>query len=237
MAAGAASAQPQVQRVPRLRPRPHAAVLVDNYDWLAKLEVIPFLRDIGKHFPLSAMIAKESVRAPARATTASRTPSSATRCCRPTTSWPARAPRLHAPDGRQRPVGEHHRGHRADPRVRAAGVRPTLPLVTKADGAKFGKTESRDRLARPGERPRRTRSTSSGSTPPTPTSCAFLRYFTFLAPEEIDELAAARRSAPETARGAAGAGARGDRARPRRGRAAGPRRAISGPCSSGDLRR
>src|SRR5438045_8009770 len=32
----------------------HAAVLVDNYEWLSKLEVIPFLRDIGKHFGVGA---------------------------------------------------------------------------------------------------------------------------------------------------------------------------------------
>jgi tyrosyl-tRNA synthetase len=38
------------------------AVLADNYEWLSKLRVIPFLRDVGKHFPLGAMIAKESVR-------------------------------------------------------------------------------------------------------------------------------------------------------------------------------
>src|SRR4029450_5049838 len=38
------------------------AVLADNYEWLSKLQLIPFLRDVGKHFPLGAMIAKESVR-------------------------------------------------------------------------------------------------------------------------------------------------------------------------------
>src|SRR5262249_56142616 len=38
------------------------AILVDNYDWLSKLQLIPFLRDVGKHFPLGAMIAKEAVR-------------------------------------------------------------------------------------------------------------------------------------------------------------------------------
>ena len=42
---------------------PHAAVLVDNYEWLSKLEVIPFLRDIGKHFGVGAMVGRESVRA------------------------------------------------------------------------------------------------------------------------------------------------------------------------------
>ena len=38
------------------------AVLADNYEWLSKLQLIAFLRDVGKHFPLGAMIAKESVR-------------------------------------------------------------------------------------------------------------------------------------------------------------------------------
>jgi tyrosyl-tRNA synthetase len=38
------------------------AILVDNYEWLSKLQVVSFLRDVGKHFPLGTMIAKESVR-------------------------------------------------------------------------------------------------------------------------------------------------------------------------------
>jgi tyrosyl-tRNA synthetase len=39
------------------------ATLVDNYDWTRDLAVIPFLRDIGKHFPITQMLAKESVKA------------------------------------------------------------------------------------------------------------------------------------------------------------------------------
>lgn len=39
------------------------AVLVDNYEWLSKLEAIPFLRDTGKHFSVGSMVARESVRA------------------------------------------------------------------------------------------------------------------------------------------------------------------------------
>src|SRR5467141_2726597 len=37
-------------------------VLADNYAWLSRLDVIRFLRDVGKHFPLGGMIARESVR-------------------------------------------------------------------------------------------------------------------------------------------------------------------------------
>ena len=38
-----------------------AALLVDNYSWLSRLDLIGFLRDIGKHFPLGAMLARESL--------------------------------------------------------------------------------------------------------------------------------------------------------------------------------
>jgi tyrosyl-tRNA synthetase len=41
---------------------PHSKVL-NNQDWLGKLSLIDFLRDIGKYFRIGSMLAKESVRA------------------------------------------------------------------------------------------------------------------------------------------------------------------------------
>jgi tyrosyl-tRNA synthetase len=41
---------------------PHAALLLNNAEWLLPLKLVDFLRDIGKHFSVNAMIAKESVR-------------------------------------------------------------------------------------------------------------------------------------------------------------------------------
>ena len=40
----------------------NAAIVVDNLDWTRDLDVISFLRDIGKHFSVNAMIQKDSVR-------------------------------------------------------------------------------------------------------------------------------------------------------------------------------
>lgn len=37
------------------------AILANNYEWLGSLQVIEFLRDIGKNFPLGTMLAKDSV--------------------------------------------------------------------------------------------------------------------------------------------------------------------------------
>jgi tyrosyl-tRNA synthetase len=41
---------------------PHAARLLDNYAWLSRLDVVSFLRDVGKEFAVGAMLARESVR-------------------------------------------------------------------------------------------------------------------------------------------------------------------------------
>ena len=39
-----------------------AAEVVNNLDWTADLDVLTFLRDVGKHFSINAMIQKESVK-------------------------------------------------------------------------------------------------------------------------------------------------------------------------------
>jgi tyrosyl-tRNA synthetase len=40
-----------------------SALLVNNYDWMRGFGYLDFLRDVGKHFPVGAMMAKDSVRA------------------------------------------------------------------------------------------------------------------------------------------------------------------------------
>ncbi|MDQ4053095.1 MAG: tyrosine--tRNA ligase [Actinomycetota bacterium] len=40
----------------------NAATMVNNYDWTEKLSTIDFLRDIGKHFPVNRMLARDVVR-------------------------------------------------------------------------------------------------------------------------------------------------------------------------------
>ena len=39
------------------------AVMLDNAEWLGSIGLLEFLRDVGKHFSVNAMIARESVRA------------------------------------------------------------------------------------------------------------------------------------------------------------------------------
>ena len=42
---------------------PGAAQMRNNADWLVPLAAVPFLRDVGKHFSINYMLAKESVKA------------------------------------------------------------------------------------------------------------------------------------------------------------------------------
>ena len=41
---------------------PSDAILVNNADWLDRLEYIPFLRDVGRHFTINRMLTFESVK-------------------------------------------------------------------------------------------------------------------------------------------------------------------------------
>ena len=42
---------------------PAGAVMVSNLEWTEQLSALDFLRDIGKHFPVNRMLARESVKA------------------------------------------------------------------------------------------------------------------------------------------------------------------------------
>ena len=41
---------------------PNAAVVVNNYDWASELNLVDYLRDIGKHFSVNAMVQRETVK-------------------------------------------------------------------------------------------------------------------------------------------------------------------------------
>ena len=120
----------------------HAAELVNNLDWTGPMSVIDFLRDVGKHFPVSRMLAREVVKARLESGISF-------------TEFSYQL--LQAND-----YFELHRRHGCTLQfggsdqwgnitagvdyVRRRGAGPvhafTTPLVTKADGTKFGKSEA-----------------------------------------------------------------------------------------------
>jgi tyrosyl-tRNA synthetase len=55
--------RPQLERFLDFDPKlPNAAVLLDNFEWLGPMTAVELLRDVGKHFPIGYMLGKETVR-------------------------------------------------------------------------------------------------------------------------------------------------------------------------------
>jgi len=53
----------QVARVLDFEPGPASALMVSNLEWTEGLSALAFLRDVGKHFPISQMLSRETVKA------------------------------------------------------------------------------------------------------------------------------------------------------------------------------
>jgi tyrosyl-tRNA synthetase len=53
----------EVERFLDFDPGPSGALMVSNLEWTQGLSALDFLRDIGKHFPVNRMLARESVKA------------------------------------------------------------------------------------------------------------------------------------------------------------------------------
>jgi len=176
-----------------------SALLADNNEWISEMDVVSFLRDVGKHFSLGAMLAKESVRA-----RLGRVDSGISY-----TEFSYQV--LQAYDflclrrrhdctvqmGGSDQWGNITAGIDLIRRIEGrAAFGLTLPLVTKADGSKFGKTES-DTIWLDSARTPAYEMYQFWLNTADADVARFLRYFTFLPAERIDELAEATRVAPE----------------------------------------
>jgi len=165
----------------------NAAVVVNNLDWTRDRNVLDFLREVGKHFSVNAMIQKESVRQ--RIEREGEGISFTEFSYMLLQSWDFAE--LYRRYGCTLQIGGSdqwgnitggidltRRLHRAQ----VFGI--TLPLVTKADGQKFGKTESGTVWLDPAK-------TSPYAFFQFWLNTAdadvyrFLHYFSFLSPEEI----------------------------------------------------
>ncbi|USI73046.1 tyrosine--tRNA ligase [Sphingomonas morindae] len=62
IASNIASIKRVFERFLRFGDGPSDAILLDNAEWLDKLEYIPFLRDIGQHFSVNRMLSFDSVK-------------------------------------------------------------------------------------------------------------------------------------------------------------------------------
>ena len=175
---------------------PSAAVLVDNYEWLSTLSLIPFLRDIGKHFSVPVMLAKESVRA--RLTAGISYTEFSYQLMQ---AYDFRE--LHRRHGCTMQMGGSDQwgkitaGIELIRRIDAATAHGlTHPLVTKSDGSKLGKTETGTvwldpAKTSPYEMYQFWLNTADADV------VRFLKFYTFLPLPAIDELRATSERSPE----------------------------------------
>jgi tyrosyl-tRNA synthetase len=123
---------------------PHAATMVNNLDWTQPLPAIDFLRDVGKHFRVNKMLAKEAVSARLHSESGINFTEFSYQLLQAMDFLELyRRYGCTLQTGGSDQWGNLTAGvdlvHRAEHRsVHALAT----PLITKADGAKFGKTES-----------------------------------------------------------------------------------------------
>ena len=122
---------------------PAAARLVNNYDWTKDIDVIAFMRDIGKHFSVNRMLDREAVAARLAGDGISYTEFSYQLLQSFDYLELYRRYGCMLQMGGSDQWGNITAGVDLIRRVESAHVHAlTTPLVTKADGTKFGKTES-----------------------------------------------------------------------------------------------
>lgn len=175
----------------------NGAIMTNNFDWQGKMDLITFLRDYGKHIGVNYMLAKETVA------TRLDTGISFTEF---TYTLLQAIDFLHLYeefDCKMQIGGSDQWGNittglefirkMAGEEAKAYGL--TIPLVTKADGTKFGKTEGGaiwldPEKTTPYEFYQFWINTADADT------VKYLKYFTFLSKEEIEDLEKSLREEP-----------------------------------------
>jgi tyrosyl-tRNA synthetase len=173
------------------------ASIANNYDWIGNLDVITFLRDVGKNFGLNYMLAKDSVK------TRIEEGISYTEFTYMILQSYDFLKLYESQNCRLQIGGSDQWGNitaglelirKSTENAKAFGL--TIPLVTKSDGTKFGKTESgtiwldREKTS-PYEFYQFWINTDDRDV------VSYLKYFTFLSQEEIEHLENETTNAPE----------------------------------------
>jgi tyrosyl-tRNA synthetase len=196
--ANIAGIQGQLGRLLDFESKTNPALLLNNADWVRPISVLDFLRDIGKHFSVNAMMAKDSVKSRMEA-------ESGISFTEFSYSLLQAYDFLHLQEkygcllqaGGADQWGNITAGIdliRRKREVTACGL--TTPLLTKTDGTKFGKTEGGAVWLSPA-RTSVYRFYQFLIQVEDAQVIQLLKFFTFLSQEEIDALATQHQAAPE----------------------------------------
>jgi tyrosyl-tRNA synthetase len=199
LATNVAGIESQLRKFVEFSESSNSAVLVNNFDWTKDVSVLSFLRDVGKHFTVNQMIARESVRARLadREQGISFTEFSYSLLQAFDYLHLFRTYGCSLQVGGSDQWGNILSGVELVRRSESQSVHAfSWPLVTKADGTKFGKSESGTvwldaEMTSPYKFHQfflRTEDAMVGT---------YLRYYTFLNRHEIEELDVATRERPQ----------------------------------------
>ncbi|WP_047247194.1 tyrosine--tRNA ligase [Maribacter thermophilus] len=177
----------------------NAAVLVNNYDWMKDFTFLEFIRDVGKHITVNYMMAKDSVKK--RLSSEAKEGMSFTEF---TYQLVQGYDFLHLyrkhnctlQMGGSDQWGNITTGTELIRRIEGGkGYALTCPLITKADGTKFGKTEGGN-VWLDAERTSPYKFYQYWLNTSDQDAEKYIKIFTFLSKEEIDSLIAQHSEAP-----------------------------------------
>ena len=177
----------------------NAAIIVNNYDWMKNFSFLEFIRDVGKHITVNYMMAKDSVKK--RLSSESAVGMSFTEF---TYQLVQGYDFLHLYRDKQCTVqmggsdqwGNISTGTELIRRIDAGkGYALTWPLITKADGTKFGKTEGGN-IWLDAERTSPYKFYQYWLNTSDVDAEKYIKIFTFLTREEIEGLISEHKEAP-----------------------------------------
>jgi tyrosyl-tRNA synthetase len=188
----------QLERFVDFDDSPTGALIVNNLDWTREQTTLEFLRDVGKHFSVNVMLNRETVKRRLDGEGMSYTEFSYLLLQSQDYLHLFRRHGCRLQIGGSDQWGNIIGGVELIRRVEGAGVHAlTTPLVTDSEGRKFGKSTGGGNIWLDPEM----------TTPyawyqyfvniPDADVVRYLRYFTFLPPEEIDELEKAVAERPQ----------------------------------------
>jgi tyrosyl-tRNA synthetase len=178
---------------------PNKAIMVNNYDWMKDYSFIEFIRDIGKHITVNYMMAKDSVKK--RLDNESGQGMSFTEFSYQLVQGTDYLFLYNNYDCRLQMGGSDQWGNIVTGteliRRKTGGeaYAMTCPLITKSDGTKFGKTESGNVWLDP-EKTTPYQFYQFWLNVADDDAERFIKIFTMLSKQEIDDLVAAQRAEP-----------------------------------------
>ncbi|MCL5246716.1 tyrosine--tRNA ligase [Cellulophaga sp. 20_2_10] len=177
----------------------NAAILVNNYDWMKDFSFLDFIRDVGKHITVNYMMAKDSVKK--RLTSEAKEGMSFTEFTYQLVQGYDfyhlfKEHNCTLQMGGSDQWGNITTGTEMIRRIGSGkGYALTCPLITKADGTKFGKTEGGN-IWLDAERTSPYKFYQYWLNTSDEDAEKFIKIFTFLTKEEIDTLITEHKEAP-----------------------------------------